>query len=259
MDNVFNEYAQYYDLLYKDKDYVNEANFVHKLLKENCGVNRFNLLELGCGTGKHAVEFVKLGYSIHGIDISKEMINEANRRKISNNLTNCNFDVCDIRNFKINKNFDAIISLFHVISYVQNNDDLLILFKNISQHLKVSGIFIFDCWYGPGVLNDKPSVRVKRISNTNIEVVRIAEPLLHDKNNLVDVDYTIFIKDKLTNNIKSFHEKHVIRYFFVKELELMLELANLKIVNQMEWLTMNQNSINTFTSTFIVKKFDFGK
>ena len=50
-----------------------------------------------------------------------------------------------------------------------------------AKHLKPNGVFIFDFWYGPGVLTDPPVVRLKRLENEEIEVLRIAEPVMHPK------------------------------------------------------------------------------
>ena len=50
--SVFNAYSKYYDLLYLDKDYIGEAKYVEKQLKNN-GINKGDILEFGSGTGKH--------------------------------------------------------------------------------------------------------------------------------------------------------------------------------------------------------------
>ena len=66
---VFDEYAEYYDLLYKDKDYVAEANYIDGILQKYAtGCQK--ILELGCGTGKHAELLSHKGYEITGIDMS---------------------------------------------------------------------------------------------------------------------------------------------------------------------------------------------
>ena len=74
--NNFYEYAKYYDLLYREKDYLKETSYVENLLKKfrnNIG----SILELGCGTGKHAMILAKSGYTVNGIDLSNNMIDEA--------------------------------------------------------------------------------------------------------------------------------------------------------------------------------------
>ena len=71
--SVFCNYANYYDLLYKDKDYKAEAKHVDEIL-QRCLPGTQSILELGCGTGAHALHLVKDGYAIHGIDTSEEDI-----------------------------------------------------------------------------------------------------------------------------------------------------------------------------------------
>ena len=61
--------------------------------------------------------------------------------------------VGDITNVNLNKEFDNIISLFHVVSYLTSNYDIKNLFLNANKHLKKGGLFIFDIWYSPAVLN----------------------------------------------------------------------------------------------------------
>ena len=50
---LFQGYSQYYDLLYRDKDYEREAAYIDALLRRH-GVLGKNILELGSGTGRHA-------------------------------------------------------------------------------------------------------------------------------------------------------------------------------------------------------------
>jgi ubiquinone/menaquinone biosynthesis C-methylase UbiE len=50
--NIFNEYSKYYDLIYSDKDYGSEVNYLDTLFELNTKPK--NILEFGCGTGMHA-------------------------------------------------------------------------------------------------------------------------------------------------------------------------------------------------------------
>src|ERR1051325_10396521 len=71
----------------------------------------------------------------------------------------------DARNVRLGRRFGAVISLFHVMSYQTTNEDLSASFITAREHLERGGIFLFDCWYGPGVLTDRPSVTVKHLSD----------------------------------------------------------------------------------------------
>ena len=216
MNMVFDSYAAYYDLLYQDKNYQKEAQYICGLLDDS-GIRSGEILELGSGTGKHAEEFAKMGFCVHGIDLSQKMIHEANHRN-NNQKDKLFFEVGDVRDFKAGKKFDAVISLFHVISYQIKNEDIQKMFKTAAKHLKQNGVFIFDFWYGPGVLTDPPAVRQKRLENKDIKVLRIAEPVMYPNENVVDVNYCVHIKQKESGKVTKLKETHKMRYFFIPEI-----------------------------------------
>ena len=251
--SVFGNYARYYDLLYRDKDYVGEAQFIHRLIK-TYAPNAQNILELGCGTGNHAVLLAKEGYQIHGVDFSQEMLQKADSRlcQLPPDLTSqLKFSQGDIRQVRLNQIFDVVISLFHVISYQTTNDDLLAAFETVKQHLKPGGIFIFDVWYGPAVLTERPTVRIKRLEDEEILITRIAEPVMHPNENLVDVNYQVFIKDKSSDAVEELQETHRMRYLFKPEVQLLLRESQMQIVTCREWMSDQEASWNTWGVYFI--------
>ena len=77
-----------------------------------------------------------MGFFVHGIDLSPEMVQEANNRNNNNLEGQLFFEVGDVRNFEAGKKFDAVISLFHVISYQIKNEDILEMFKTAAKHLR---------------------------------------------------------------------------------------------------------------------------
>jgi SAM-dependent methyltransferase len=250
---VFGNYSRYYDLLYRDKDYATEAKFVHDLIQEH-KPDAQSILELGCGTGRHSEILADYGYHIHGVDLSEEMLQKGSDRlsKLPPDLASrLKFFQGDIRNLQLNQKFDVIVSLFHVISYQTTNDDLLATFHTVKTHLKQGGIFIFDCWYGAGVLSDPPTVRVKRLEDETMKITRIAEPIIHPNDNLVDVNYQVFIEDKNTDKIEEIKETHTMRYLFKPEIEFFLKISNLTLIETQEWMSKDKPSIKTWNIYFI--------
>jgi SAM-dependent methyltransferase len=253
---VFNHYARYYDLLYRDKDYVGETQFIHKLLQTHAP-DANKLLDLGCGTGIHAGLLAEKGYQVHGVDFSLEMLQRGNDRlstlpqAVADRLE---FTHGDIRQIDLNQSFDAILSLFHVISYQNSNEDLLAAFTTAQQHLKSGGIFIFDAWYGPGVLTHPPSVRVKRLEDDSIQVTRIAEPVMHLDENVVDVNYQMFIRDKQSHEIQDIQESHHMRYLFLPEVRFFLSECNFNLIDYGEWLTDQKPEASTWGVFFVARK-----
>lgn len=250
MTKVFDAYAAYYDLLYKDKEYAGEAEFVRSLLAQN-GINSGSILELGCGTGKHAEHFARMGYTVHGVDISPAMVDMAHERKPAELADKLGFELGDVRTVRVGRQFDAVVSLFHVASYQATNDDLAAMFQTAAEHLKPGGVFLFDCWYGPAVLTDRPAVRVKRMQGNGIDVLRIAEPLMHPNENVVDVHYTVHVTSHADSRVKQLDETHRMRYLFAPELRYMLSEAGLRVLDEQEWMSGKGLDYGTWLATFV--------
>jgi SAM-dependent methyltransferase len=232
--SVFKDYAAYYDLLYKDKNYAKEAELIHQLIQKQLpGAKK--ILNLGCGTGNHDFYLTDNGYDITGIDLSEEMIELANDKKKEKKITNIDFRVGDVRSIRIEKKFDVVISLFHVLSYQLTNEDVIKQFNTAAYHLNNKGIFIFDCWYGPGVLSDKPQVRHRALENEKIRIHRIANPVMHTAENIVDVNYTILVHNKADKCDYEINERHQMRYFFNTELELFSQNSGFQIQHSSNW------------------------
>ena len=239
MNNIFDTYSRYYDVLYLDKDYVAEVAYIRSILVRH-GVMAGDLLELGSGTGKHAQMLVKYGYTVDGIERSAEMVA---RIPV---MTGFSCQQGDIRSFHMERSYDAVLSLFHVLSYQASNQDVQAVFARAAEHLKPGGIFVFDFWYSPAVYTQKPTTRVKRMFDEQVEVTRVAEPRIYPNENRVDVNYTIFAKERASNSIQTFAELHPMRHFSLPEIDLFADAAGLKRVGTEEFLTGNEPSEMTW-------------
>ncbi len=247
---MFADYAKYYNLIYSDKDYAGESSYIVSLLQQYLSGAK-SILELGSGTGRHAAYLADTGYSIHGIELSEEMLEQA--RLLSENNSRLAFTRGDMRNIRLNMKFDVVLSLFHVLSYQTTNSNLVESFRTMREHLAPGGLLIFDCWYGPCVLSEQPSTRVKRVSDDSLEVTRLVEPELHPNENVVDVKYQIFVRNKVTESVHEIHETHRMRYMFIPEIEMLLEQHGFRLLHAGEWLTGNTLSCNTFGACFVAQ------
>jgi len=245
----FKQYSKYYNLLYKDKNYLEEANYIDQLIKKYAPDSK-TLLDIGCGTGKHAALMADKGYKTHGIDLSETMLAEA-EKSFGDKVA---FSQGDIRDFKIDSSFDVITSLFHVMSYQTQNVDLYNSFNAVYNHLNEGGYFIFDCWYGPGVANDPPTVKVKRMENDEIAVVRIAEPKLHPNDCVVDVHFDITINNKSDNTYHHLSETHPMRYLFKNEIKMLCDKFGFELVDYLAWMVFDKPEANNWYAVFILKK-----
>ena len=248
---VFQDYAYYYNSFYKGKDYKREANQIDSLLRKY-GNHINKLINYGCGTGRHDMELCELGYQCSGIDMSSIMIDIA-RQNAHNKKMDIPFEVADIRCYEPQEQYDAVISLFHVMSYQNENRDILAAFQSARKALNKGGLFLFDVWYGSGVLSDKPTVRVKEIEDEKNKLIRIARPIMYEKRNVVDVCYEVLVIDKDTSQTKVINEVHNMRYFFRPELELLLEQSGFELIDNLDCQTLEETNYESWTSYFIAR------
>jgi SAM-dependent methyltransferase len=139
----YKEFAYIYDeLINSDIDYKAWGKFIidicdkYNLLKEN-------YLDLACGTGNLTQAIFKSFKYSFGVDMSFDMLAEA-ERKMRSNLTKPQFICQDICNLNINKKFDLITCGLDSINYIVDEIQLKKLFLKVKDHLKEESLFIFD-------------------------------------------------------------------------------------------------------------------
>jgi SAM-dependent methyltransferase len=253
--SVFGLYSRYYNLLYKEKDYRKEAEFVDKLIQKYAKDAK-SLLDFGCGTGRHDIALSKK-YTVTGVDQSPQMLSIARRNADAAKPTTGTLNICfqrgDIRQIRLGRQFDGAISLFHVMSYQTGNDDIRDVFHNVKKHLKPAGVFIFDFWYGPAVLTEKPSVRVKDMEDDTIRITRVAQPVMHPNDNIVDVNYLLTVTEKQTQKVDELRETHRMRYLFMPEIKILLDGTGFEMCEFGEWLTAREPGLDTWSVYCVVK------
>jgi SAM-dependent methyltransferase len=247
LDRVFDTYSHYYDLLYKDKNYFEESEYIKNLLSNNGMING-DILEFGSGTGKHGILLSKYGYKVHGIEKSPKMIAKAKKKD------GFTFQQGDITSINLNKEYDAVVALFHVISYQTTNEKLQMVFANAAKHLKKEGLFIFDFWFSPAIYKQVPSVRIKRMRDEEVEITRVAEPKMYNNENKVEVKYTIFAKNLKNNHIETFEEVHPMRHFSLSEFEILAAKYGFNCIQTEEFLTRKKVSENTWGVCMALRK-----
>ncbi len=257
MTSPFGAYSRYYDLLYQDKDYAGEAEYICSLMtKFTDGAS--DILELGCGTGKHARILSQLGFNVTGIDRSEEMIWEAQSAQTAHPRAAqsgiAEFQVADAKTIRLCDHYDCVLSLFHVVSYQTSNDDVGAILATAAAHLNPNGALIFDIWYGPAVLTQTPTVRTKRMKDDHCEILRIAEPTIDTNRNIVFVDYTIFVTNNADKMIQKIHETHSMRYFFLPELAMLATANSMKLLHCEQWMTGGAPSPDTWGVTVVMQK-----
>ena len=251
---VFEKYGLYYDLLYQDKDYQTEAECILSLLKKHQPESK-KILEFGAGSGIHGRIIAKAGFQVSGIEKSCEMI-DLGLSSIQGKCENTNFSCTqgDCTSTFLGDDFDTVISLFHVLSYQTSNEKILAMLKNAHRQLKPSGIFIFDYWYAPAVWYLGPTLRVKRVSNQQLAITRIAEPECFREQNIVHVNYQTFVEDLTSSQISEIKETHEMRAFETDEIEEFAYQTGFTLLHSEEWMTGHTPSKETWGVCTVLKK-----
>jgi len=118
----------------------------------------------------------------------------------------------------------------------------------VREHLKPGGVFLFDFWYGPGVLSDPPKTAVRRFATPELDLTRLAEPLVHAGRNVVDVGYTLFVQDNASGEIRRINETHSMRYLFQPELREMLMAEGFQPACCYRWMTREEPGLDCWNA-----------
>jgi SAM-dependent methyltransferase len=241
MSQVFGSaYASAYDTLYQDKNYNSECDQIERAFQTSQSPTK-SVLDLGCGTGGHAIPLAGRGYEVTGVDRSAEMLARAKTKaEAISALEKLSFQQGDIQAIDLNKKFDAVLMMFAVLGYQLENEQVLAALNTARKHLNAGGLFIFDVWYGPAVLHERPSQRAKMIDTDRGQLLRIVSGSLDVQRQLCTVDYQMWQieNEKL---VAKTEEKHTMRFFFPLELELFLKVAGFELTTLGEFPNFDQS------------------
>lgn len=240
----FSQSSLYYDTLYGDRDICAEVDFVLKHLELAPGAR---ILDLGCGTGAHLLELVRRGFMVDGIDRSPHML-EIARQKVagldSNQRSAVSLQCCDAGTAQLNRTYDGVIALFHVLSYQTDNGALSAFLGSVCRHLRPGARFVCDFWYGEAVELEGCSVRTRRFDYNCVELSRVAVPN-QLPGNVVEVGYSFDVPTnspvdsnaQTTRSNSRVSETHRMRYFFIDELTEFASNNGLRLTATGAWLS----------------------
>ena len=96
-----------------------------------------DILDLGCGIGRHSILFAKSGFNTHGIDLSENAITRAQQWALDNYL-NIDFKIGDMINLPYdNESMDAIFA-YYVITHTDTKGVIKVI-ENINRILRNEG------------------------------------------------------------------------------------------------------------------------
>jgi 2-polyprenyl-3-methyl-5-hydroxy-6-metoxy-1,4-benzoquinol methylase len=141
-EQLFENYAKNYDKESFTQGTIGEVNFIEQEINFD---KRKTILDIGCGTGRHAVELAKRGYTVTGVDLSDAQLNRA-KQKASEAGVKVNFTKKDARKLEYEKSFDVVIMICEGAFSLMETDEMNFqILENAKNALKENGKFIFTC------------------------------------------------------------------------------------------------------------------
>ena len=217
-------YAEYYDLLAQHKNYQEETRHLDQLIKSLFINNQTPIIDIGCGTGSHAIALAALRSNpISGFDTSKAMINKANSKNSS-----VNFSYGELSDLT-EKKYGLAFSLFNVINCIENLDVLTQFLFQASRILKPNSYLFLEFWNKSLVTEAPPRTVVRTYNSEGKKVIRKAVPDNSDlESGKLKLKYEVNIVDSVGSET-CFTRVHELTLFSFEEIKNCLQEVGFEI------------------------------
>ncbi|AUS81210.1 SAM-dependent methyltransferase [Actinoalloteichus sp. AHMU CJ021] len=138
-------FAEVYELIYRSrgKSWAGEAEETARLIRAR-NPSASSLLDVACGTGAHLETFGTLFDHVEGLEIAKGMRTVARER-----LPGVSVHAGDMRDFDLNRTFDAACCMFNSIAYLTSVADMSDAVRAMGRHLAPGGVLVIEPWWFP--------------------------------------------------------------------------------------------------------------
>lgn len=250
MDCFGDEYSGIYDLIYHDKDYRLECDFVEDIFRRWSDKPVQSIFDFGCGTGNHAVELASRGFKVTGIDRSMNMLESAQRKatlRLSDPATRPEWRI----ELPASGQWDAAISMFETINYLDGKKDFALLLRRFNELLVPGGMALIETWNGAAVPFLFEATREKRFIAKGQEITRRTDAQVDWRNQVMDVQFTFFQNGEPEPRIAELHHLH---YYTPIEVGELGENAGLKLRDVYPSYQMRRPELSDFSVVCVLQK-----
>lgn len=240
------DYARIYDKVMETVPYDSWIEYLETIIYKIGRQNICSILDLACGTGRLAIKLAKRGYFVFGVDQSKYMIEEANKK---NPPANCRFFCQQLSQLNLPQTFDLALCLYDGLNYIIDHKKLQKSFAHIRDHLKSNGLFIFD-------MNTEYAYKMDFFSQSRNEetslVKYIWDAFYDDKDKIcqINLNFKVFRNQKW----HSFQEIHLQKAYKTDEIIRMLKSSSFELLFIYEAFTFNRPNKASERIYYVTKK-----
>lgn len=215
MKNWFDSWfdTKYYHILYKNRNYTEAENFIKNLTTDLTIPPNKSILDLACGKGRHSIFCNKLGYTVTGVDLSKESILHASQFETDT----LDFFVHDMREQIKDKSFDYVFNLFTSIGYFEDKLDNVKMLNSIDAYTNKDGVLVIDFMNAHKV-----------IANLVLDEVKVIDGLTFNINRKLENGF-IIKTISFTDNKQDFTFQEKVQALKLKDFENYLKETNFSI------------------------------
>ncbi len=220
MSTIYSMFGKFYDLIYGELvDYEGDCDMLNGIFRKFADKKPATLLDIGCGTGSHALILTKRRFEVTGIDTSRPMLEEA-ERKADEEKAKIRFELQDMRSMDLGTTFDAAISLSGTFGYLKDIKDMESFLHALRTHLNQKGLFVFEFWNTGAVKTDHKDWLTRKKGDSTL--IRLSHSVFDPQTNVLNIAMKYFVieNSKVTSN---FEELHRVRTFTIPEIRYMVE------------------------------------
>ena len=117
------------------------------------------VLEIGCGTGRVALELVRAGAEVVGVDLSESMLEAAHHKAMSQGLA-VTLALGDMRSFDLERTFPLVLIPYNAFNHLLTDGDVTSCLATLRRHMSETSRLIIDTLNpSPTFLADDPARR----------------------------------------------------------------------------------------------------
>ena len=192
---MFEASAAYFDLLYGFRDQRAEARRALRFVRSAAERDIRSALDVGCATGDHAAH---LGLrDVVGLDVDAHLVRAARRKH-----PYLRFVCADFLTARLDRYFDAIVSLYGVVAYVRTRRNLARFAANVARHLAPGGVALVEPWHLDGAYAPAPTAR--HVVSADVAIARASVSRVRDRQVALDVHYLV-AKGKSVRHLREVH------------------------------------------------------